>query len=85
MSTVHLVDHSAAEIIAGNSAGYVSVCSCGVVILTMSCFSVRLEKAAFEALCGLVKGAEARLKSDADYSNEGEHGSLMLDPPTRLH
>lgn len=85
MSTVHLDDHSAAEIIAGNSAGYVSVCSCGVVILTMSCFSIRLEKAAFEALCGLVKGAETRLKSDTDSSNEDEHGSLTLEPPTGLH
>lgn len=64
MSSVAHADHGPVTLLASNGLGQVSACSCGVLTLTVSCVSLRLEPAAFAELAALVLAAH-RLQARA--------------------
>lgn len=58
-------DHGPALTLARSEVGAVSVCSCGVITLTLQYLSLRFEPGAFRELQGLLALAQRRLDGEA--------------------
>jgi hypothetical protein len=65
MSAQHPTEHGDAVTIASNQAGQVSLCSCGVLTLTMACVSVRFELTALRDLSNLLCQVVQRLDGES--------------------
>jgi hypothetical protein len=57
-------NHGPSLPLAQSEIGHVSMCSCGVVTVTLHYMSLRFEPAAFRELLGMLNFAQHRLDSD---------------------
>lgn len=60
--------HGPSLMLARSEVGSVSLCSCGVITLTLQYLSLRFDAAAFRELQGLLALAQHRLDGDAAAS-----------------
>ena len=72
-------DHGPSLTLAQSDAGAVTMCSCGVVTVTLQYLSLRFEPAAFRELQGLLSFAQRRL--DAGTAGPSPHLASMSDTP----
>jgi hypothetical protein len=56
--------HGPSQPLAQSEVGHVSMCTCGVVTVTLHYLSLRFEPAAFRALLGMLNVAQARITTD---------------------
>ena len=63
-------DHNHGVVMASREIGMVSMCSCGVVTVTMQFASLRFEQAAFRELQDLLLAAQARIDLIAGNASE---------------
>lgn len=61
MAHLDLEDHGPGQVLARSDVGSVSMCSCGVLTLTLQYLSLRFEPGAFRELQGLLAHAQRRL------------------------
>ncbi len=72
--------HGPSMPLAQSEVGHISVCSCGVVTVTLHYMSLRFEPAAFRELQGMLNHAQRRLDGDPALAPPAAGAALKAPP-----
>jgi hypothetical protein len=80
MNHANTDDHGPSQPLAHSEVGHVSMCSCGVVTVTLHYISLRFEPAAFRELLGMLNFAQARITTDPSVTLPLPSSSIDAPP-----
>ena len=72
--------HGPSQPLAQSEVGQVSMCTCGVVTVTLHYLSLRFEPAAFRELLGMLNFAQARIATDPSLRSPPTSTSIDAPP-----